>query len=159
MAYAILICGKICSGKSTYANELSRKERAVILSADEIMLSFFDPYLGDQHDIIAAKVEAYLKKKATQILDAGANVILDWGFWSKAGRRENRAFFEDKGYECRMHYVDISDETWRRNIDSRNAQVLAGRSDAYLVDDGLLEKLMSRFETPSEDEIDVVWRY
>ena len=41
MAYAILICGKICSGKSTYARALSEKEHAVILSADE--MSPLDP--------------------------------------------------------------------------------------------------------------------
>ena len=39
MAKVILICGKICSGKSTYAEQLRIKERAAVLSVDEIMLA------------------------------------------------------------------------------------------------------------------------
>ena len=41
MAKVILICGKICSGKSTYAQQLRRENRAVVLSIDEVMLAFF----------------------------------------------------------------------------------------------------------------------
>ena len=36
MAKVILICGKICSGKSYYARKLKEKEHAVILSRDEM---------------------------------------------------------------------------------------------------------------------------
>lgn len=159
MTKAILICGKICSGKSTYAESVRTKENAVILSADEIMLSCFPHQLGDQHDIIGNKVETYLRKKALDILATGTSIILDWGFWTKEGRMKNRAYFEERGYVVEMHHVDITDETWKRNIDSRNAQVLAGREDAYLVDEGLLKKLLGRFEEPEDTEIDVVYRY
>lgn len=40
-AKVILICGKRCSGKSTYAERLRDKNNAVILSVDEIMLGVF----------------------------------------------------------------------------------------------------------------------
>ena len=39
MAKVLLICGKICCGKSTYAKKLKEENNAVILSVDEIMLS------------------------------------------------------------------------------------------------------------------------
>lgn len=159
MGKAILICGRICSGKSTYAERLREKENAVILSADEIMLSFFDRQLGDQHEVIAAKVEGYLKKKALDILATGTSIILDWGFWTATGRRENRAYFESRGFACEMHCVEISGETWQRNIDRRNAQVLAGRSDVYLVDEGLKCKIDRLFEQPQDSEIDVWYTY
>lgn len=38
----ILLCGKICSGKSTDANKNKIKYNAVILSCDELMLELFD---------------------------------------------------------------------------------------------------------------------
>ena len=41
MAKVFLICGKICSGKSTYARKLMENRQAVLLSADEIMLALF----------------------------------------------------------------------------------------------------------------------
>ena len=37
MSKVILICGKICSGKSTYAEWLRVQNNAVLLSIDEIM--------------------------------------------------------------------------------------------------------------------------
>ena len=46
MGKAILICGKICSGKSTYAARLKKETNAVLLSVDEIMLDLFGLYDG-----------------------------------------------------------------------------------------------------------------
>ena len=34
-----MICGKLCSGKSTYAKKLQQEGKAVVLSIDEIMLA------------------------------------------------------------------------------------------------------------------------
>lgn len=51
MAKVFLICGKICSGKSTYAEQLRVKNKtAILLSVDEIMLSIFGQYIGERHD-------------------------------------------------------------------------------------------------------------
>ena len=41
MAEVIMTCGRICSGKSTYAQKLRTERNAVILSVDEITLRFF----------------------------------------------------------------------------------------------------------------------
>ena len=48
----------------------------------------------------------------------------------------------------------ISDDDWKLNINERNKEVLAGRSDAFFVDDGLLQKMNNLFEEPMESEID-----
>lgn len=40
MAKIFLICGKICSGKSTYAERIRMKNHAVLLSVDEITSGF-----------------------------------------------------------------------------------------------------------------------
>ena len=64
MNKVILLCGKICSGKSTYAEKIIQKEKAVLLSCDELMLAIFDPLLGDKHDIISDRVQKYLYQKS-----------------------------------------------------------------------------------------------
>ncbi len=156
MAKVFLICGKICSGKTTYAEKLAGKESAVILSSDELMLSLFDPLLGEKHDEISRRANAYLMELAVKIAQAGTSVILDWGFWTRGGRLEAAAFFRDKGVECEWHYVRVSDEQWERNIEKRNAEVLDGMVQAYFVDEGLKNKLLSRFEEPDHTEIDVI---
>lgn len=155
MAKVILICGKICSGKTTYAGELKKKEGAVVLSSDELMLSLFDPLLGDKHDELAKRANDYLLGLALKLIEADVSVILDWGFWTKAGREDVSRFFRGHGIETEWHYVRISDEAWRRNIDKRNREVEEGKAQAYYVDEGLLKKLESRFEAPEAGEMDI----
>ena len=152
MAKAILICGKICSGKTTYAETLKKREKAVVLSSDELMLSIFDPLLGDRHDEMAGRANSYLLNMAVRLIEAGVNVILDWGFWTKKGREEVSEFFEKRGIETDWRYLAVGDDQWKRNIEKRNAEVLAGRTQAYYVDEGLLRKLESRFEEPGAEE-------
>ena len=60
MTKIILLCGEICSGKSTYANKIKLKYNAVILSCDELMLELFEEQLGNNHRIILQKVKNYL---------------------------------------------------------------------------------------------------
>ena len=155
MEKAFLLCGKIASGKSVYAKMLCEREKAVLLSVDELVLSILGGELGDKHDEITQRVQAYLFNKSLDILSAGSNVLLDWGFWTKARRSEARAFYESRGVECEFHYIDVPDEVWRRNIEIRNQAVLEGTTAAYYMDDGLMMKLQSLFEAPEKEEIDV----
>ena len=77
MAKVILICGKICSGKTTYANKLKAESGAVLLSVDEVMLTLFGQHCGDRHDEYAAKTKEYLYAKSLELLGMGIDVILD----------------------------------------------------------------------------------
>ena len=154
MAKVILICGRICSGKSTYAEALRRRERAVVLSVDELALAVFDPYLGDKHDMYMQRVRDYLLKKAVEIVEVGTNVVLDWGFWTRADRDATRAFFAERNIEHAFHYIDVCDDVWRERIAKRNAAVQAGEAQAYFVDENLAAKFASRFEKPEKAEMD-----
>lgn len=82
-------------------------------------------------------------------------MVLDWGFWMKAERQNATCDYRSKGIKYEWHYVDVTDEFWKRNIFSRNKAVLSGESEDYSVDDGLLYKIQSLFETPSYEEMDV----
>ncbi len=155
MAKAILICGRICTGKTTYAESLCHGGKAVPLSIDGLMLAMLEPYLGDMHEVYTARAEIYLKQKAVEIINAGCDVVLDWGFWKKARRQEIKEFFTGKGIDCKMHYLDISDREWQKRIATRNALVKNGQADAYYVDEKLAAKFRSLFEKPDKSEIDV----
>ena len=155
MAKVILLCGKIASGKSVYAERMKVQENAVMLSVDELVLSTLGSDLGEKHDEITGRVQAYFFEKSVEIVNAGANVLLDWGFWTRERRAAARSFYEKRGIACEFHYIDTPDEFWRRNIDKRNRAVLAGETSAYFVDDGLMKKLESLFEVPEKEEIDV----
>lgn len=155
MAKVYLICGRICCGKSTYAKRLQAEKNAVVLSVDEIMLAIFGLYAGERHDEYAAGVRKYLFEKSLELIGAGVGVILDWGFWTRAGRQEAKAFYERRGVECALHYVDVREDVWRARIAERNRVVAAGKAAAYIVDDNLAAKFASRFEAPGDEEIDL----
>ena len=155
MARVTLICGKLCSGKSTYAESLRRETGAVLLSVDEIMLPLFGLYAGEKHDEYAEKTKTYLYDKSVEILRAGADVILDWGFWRRDERAAAKAFYGARGIPCAFHYLDVSDGIWRERIEKRNREIAAGETVAYPVDDALAAKFASRFEAPDREEIDV----
>ena len=151
-AKVILICGLLCSGKSTYAKELSKREQAPVLSCDELMLAMFDERLGDDHGRISAKAQAYLYDMAVQLLKLEIPVILDWGFWTKQSRLEADKLFQEQGIPVEWHYVEVTDEMWRRNIEKRNAARTPG---TYFVDENLMQKCLARFEPPEREEMDV----
>ena len=149
MAEIHLCCGKICAGKSWLARQIKQEYNGVILSCDEIM-TLFPPLDGDEkYAETSEKVKKYLLGKASDILQCGTDVILDWGFWKKAERQAVTAYFEAQDIPVHWYYLDISDEAWQRNIARRNA--CPGPSD-YFVDEGLREKCLSRFEPPAPEE-------
>ncbi len=156
MARIIAICGKICSGKTRYAQRLREVENAVILSCDELTKALFDNDLGDGHDAMAVRIWAYFRNKSAELVAAGCNVILDWGFWTRANRRSLTEFCRSRGIVCEWHYIDVDEATWQKNIAERNDRILRGDGGPdYYLDDGLLRKLLSLWEEPSRDEVDV----
>ena len=157
MAKVYLICGKICSGKSTYAGQLRVQNHAVLLSTDEITLALFGQHCGDKHDEYVERTQNYLFNKSLEIIEVGVNVILDWGFWMKEERDYAREFYKSRNIECEFHYINISDKTWHARLKKRNSEVLSETTSAYYIDDNLAEKFAAIFEVPSEDEIDVIY--
>lgn len=155
MAKVIMTCGRICSGKSTYAAKLRRERGAVLLSIDEIMLSMFGQHAGEMHDEYVARTERYLLDKSLEIIDSGIDVVLDWGVWTKVERAEAREFYSSRGIDYELHYLDILDSVWRERISKRNLAISKNGLNAYYIDDNLAAKFGAIFEPPSDNEIDV----
>ena len=150
-----LICGRICSGKSTLAEALSRESGAVLLSCDELMTTLFPEPLGENYDAAAARAKAYLHNQAARLARSGMDVILDWGFWRRDERESVRSFYAGWGIETRWHCVEPAGEDWQRNIRARSEAVRAGATDVYELDEGLLDKMNRLYEAPAPEEIDV----
>lgn len=151
-ARAILLIGRICSGKTTYARELMKQERAVLLSADALMQTLFPEPLGERYDVYATRCIAYLYRQARELVAAGVTVILDFGFWTRADRAA--AVEALSGIPLDWCYLSPPEDEWRRRMAQRNAAIEYGHAscDDYYVDDGLLRKLAARFEPPAASE-------
>lgn len=159
MAKVIVVCGKICSGKSYYADSLKEEYNAVIISPDEATYDLIDNKQGDFYEEFSEKLIKYLEKKIVEIVKAGANVIFERGLWTSKSRIKIKKFFEENDVECEIHYVCVDDETWKLNIEERNKKILErnGGSDFY-IDEGLMNKFLSRWEEPAIGEVDILYQ-
>ena len=151
MGKVILVCGKICSGKSYYSKQLKDSLNAVIISPDEATYELINNEQGEFYNIFSERLNKYLTRKVGEIASAG--------LWSSKDRKEIKEYYKNNGVECEIHYVCVDDKTWKQNIEERNQRVLegSGGSDFYL-DEGLMKKLESRWEEPTEDEYDVIYK-
>lgn len=156
MPKVIALCGKICSGKTFYANKIKEGKNAVILSTDEVTFYLMDNEQGERYDDFAKRVNEYLMKKAIDIVRAGANVILDWGFWSKEERINLTNYYKKYNIPVEWHYVDVTQEKWQDLIKKRNELIVSGQEEySFYFDDGLKKKLLDSFNEPSKEEMDI----
>ena len=156
MGKVILVCGKICSGKSYYSNQLKEQLNAVVITPDEATYELINNEQGEFYNDFSERLNKYLTRKVGEIAKAGANVIFERGLWSRADRLQIRAYYKSIGVECELHYVCVDDDTWKQNIVDRNRKVLDGNGGSnFYLDDGLMKKLESKWEEPCRDEIDV----
>lgn len=155
MAKIILICGKICAGKSTYSKKLMIEQKAVRLNPDEIMKTIYGEFLGDRHDDVLQHTLNYIYKKAVEIYSTGINVIIDFGFWQRHYREDANRFFSKLDIKPEWHYIDIDDMLWLKNIEKRNREVENDLSDDYYVSEYILDKFRNPLDMPQPDEMDV----
>jgi len=153
----ILICGKMCSGKTTYAKSLIKKNPAVLLSTDEINTIFFGPYGGDKFYVIADKTKMYLLNKSLEIIESGIDVILDWGFWKKEERQEITLFYKNNNVISEWHYIDVPNDTCLKNLNKRNHEIETGQqtSSFYFPEEIAKNFWEVMFEMPNKNEMDI----
>lgn len=112
----------------------------------------------DAHTDLSQTYEIIVRcffQKALEIMEVGTPVILDWGFWNRADRKETTDYFAQHGYDVEWHGISISDEDLRSNVQSRFEEMVAGRGDVYPADENLLAKATDIIEPPAEDEMDI----
>lgn len=159
MAKVILVCGKICSGKSYYSKLIKDQLNAVIISPDEATYELINNEQGEFYDIFSERLNKYLTRKVAEIVKAGSNVIYERGLWSRKDRIEIREYYNNLGIENEIHYVCVDDKTWKQNIQERNNRVQSGEATSeFYLDEGLMLKLESLWEEPTKEEYDVLYK-
>lgn len=153
MAKVYILCGKIASGKTTYAEELKKKSKAVILSWDELMLTLFDECLGSKHDETVDKISKYFYKKAIELIEVNVDVILDNGYWTRKERSKAMDFFTSRNVEVELLYIKADEAERLKRLEIRNEELRNSTERVFIINEALRMKLDGKFEDPTEEEI------
>ena len=146
-----LICGLPGSGKTTLAKKLEKSQNALRLCPDEWIVEILaDPNDIAELDRLRSPVESVQREVAKRTLILGVNVILEWGFWSKAERIHYRTEAEALGAHAKVHYLNVGlDELWDR-LAKRNSNLPSG---IFVVTKENLVLWTKSFEPPTDDEL------
>ena len=143
-------------------NQRKRKPGDVFLLCGKILLSQDDfveqlglDYFDDLHSRLIPKLQYCLYELAADISRCGANVVLDFGFWSKRERQYVSEVFRNMCIAPRWCYMDVSDAVWAQNIADRNREVIAEGHPEFQIDAAKMQEINAEFEVPDRDEMDI----
>lgn len=148
LATLFLSAGLAGSGKTTRSPELEGPCPAP--TPDEWIVALFGGALHrDQGDAVRDPIEALQWQVAKRARSLGCDVVLDWGFWSRAERARYREEAEAAVSTLKVLFLDAAiDELCSRisrRVESTTGTLAISRSE--------LEQWTSLFEPPAEDEL------
>jgi predicted kinase len=150
MPTAHLIHGFIGAGKTVFARRLEEEQGAVRFTHDEWMHRLYGaaPPCEVFADLFE-RVEGLIWQVAERLLGLGVDVIMDFGFWSRASRDNARARVLAQGAGAVLYRVTCPEATMRERVLKRSEDV---PGDSLWIDDAAFEMLRGRFEPLESDE-------
>jgi predicted kinase len=151
MATLLLMCGLPGSGKTTLARSIERERDALRLTPDEWIARLYGQGLTPPAlDWCRDPVEAIQWEVAARALRLGVNVVLDFGFWSRAEREEFRARAAALGAGSEIYFLDVPRAELSARVAARNAEPPPG---TFRVAEAQLDAWWKVFEPPDADEL------
>ena len=143
----VVITGLPGSGKTNLATELARSMPAVRMCPDDWMMSSGIDLWNDR---VRSRIEQFQLDLALNLLCAGANVVIEWGVWTREEREALRDAARAVGAAVELRHVSAPiDELWRRIVE----RDLEGRWGARSITRAELEEWSEAYEPPTEEEL------
>ena len=144
-----LIHGYLGAGKTTFAKKLAEDVKGVRFNPDEWMARLYgeDPP-AEQFAERLERVFALLDDQWVRVVRCGVDVILDYGFWTRASRDAARQRAAAAGAACRLYSLQCSDATARKRCQQRNAKL----QGSLFIADNTFDVLKARLEPLQADE-------
>lgn len=151
-----MIHGFVGAGKTTFSKKLERETRAVRFTPDEWICDLYgNNPPAESFDERQDRIYALIRKVAERVLAAGADVILDYGFWWKTEREETRRWAESIGAGVKLYALQCPDDVMDARTLARTAEMPEG---ALRIDENAIRIFRQKFEAvdPAVEECVVV---
>ncbi|MCQ2571590.1 MAG: ATP-binding protein [Alphaproteobacteria bacterium] len=156
MATIHVVHGYIAFGKTTLAKKLAVELPAVHLNADDWIIKLYGKDLLDaEFNEKAGIVVNFLWEIARKIIDAGADVIMDIGPWSKQMRTDVFNMAKQITPNIVFHTIVLDPKIARERLVQRNKE--NKRLDVTTLE--FFDRNLQYYEPVSDDEGFVVKRY
>src|SRR6478609_1056880 len=143
-----LMVGLPCTGKTTAARRIEIERRALRLTKDEWVKALY----GHENPPSAQDViEGRLIEIGLRALELGANVVIDYGLWSRAERSALRQAAADRGALVEMRYFELTPAEQRKRIDRRQARA---PHTTWPMSDAELAEWAGAIDIPTPGELD-----
>jgi len=151
------IFGPCGAGKTTYAHDFARRERAVAFILDDWMARLFaadmpEPIEYDWMIERVARCEAQIWSTAAATMAAGTSVILDIGLMRRDDRARVREIAGATGLPLQWHFVDAPQDVRRARVAGRNQ--IRGETFAIAVSPDMFDFIEGVYEPPEPGELD-----
>jgi predicted kinase len=135
------------------ARQLERELPALRLTPDEWQIRLFGQDAEEpEHNARHSLIEAMLWNIASQALELGMNVILDFGFWARQEREDFRSRAQQLGASSEVHFLDVPEDELFRRLRARNSQP---SQESFHISEGSMKPWIKFFQKPTPDELEL----
>lgn len=135
-------------GKTTAARRIEVEQDALRLTKDDWVKALY----GSENPPSANDViEGRLIEIGLRTLELGADVVIDFGLWSRDERSCLRQAAADRGATVEMHYFELDRAEQRRRLGQRLAEA---PHTTWPISDGELDDWAADIEIPTPGELD-----
>jgi predicted kinase len=150
------VCGPVGSGKTTYAQALAGRIKAVRFSTDEWVARLFGKERPSPCPVEWAvertrRCWAQIWPLAEEIIALDGNTVFDIGLPLQDERDTFRSWAMGTRASVKMHYLDVDRETRWARVERRNLERSA--TFAFEVSPAMFDALDAAFEPPTDDEL------
>ncbi len=136
------------TGKTTAARRIEVEHKALRLTKDEWIKALY----GQDNPASASDViEGRLIQIGLRALELGANVVIDFGLWSKDERSALRQAAADIGAAVRICYYELTVTEQRKRLDRRFAEA---PHETWAMSEHELTGWASKIDVPTAAELD-----
>ncbi|MEM9632348.1 MAG: ATP-binding protein [Pseudomonadota bacterium] len=145
-----LLCGKVASGKSTFAHELAAASGTILLQEDVLLASLYGDELSTLADYVrcSRRLRQAMTPHITALLKEGLSVVLDFPANTIENRQWMMGLIKTADCQHQLHFFDVPNEICKTRLNVRNA---SGKHE-FSVSEEEFDRISSHFQPPTVDE-------